>query len=143
MPANTRQLAPIPQVLDAQRRIVTIATRILLHEHRLYEIQQSLPLGSAHLAMEEEAIPYTAAGYLYVKLAQVQSQRLRRAALELLALSKTSDQDLALEFGDLAMAKDNEDTEPDDLDRLRLAVLREEMFPADGDSEGEDDDQEA
>jgi protein involved in polysaccharide export with SLBB domain len=91
--------------------------------------------------MEEEAIPYTAAGYLYVKLAQVQSQRLRRAALELLALSKTSDQDLALEFGDLAMTKDDEDTESDDLDRLRLAVLREEMFPAD--SEGEGDDQEA
>lgn len=143
MPTNTRLLAPIPQVLNAQRRIVTIATRILLYEHRLYEIQQSLPLGAAHLAMEEEAIPYTAASYLYVKLAQVQSQRLRRAALELLALSKTSDQDLALELGDLAMAKDDEGTEAEDLDRLRLAVLRDEMPSASGDSEREDDDQEA
>lgn len=104
MPANIRRLTPSPRILDAQRQIVTIATRILLQEHRLYEIQQSLPLGAAHLAMEVESIPYNAASYLYVKLARVQSQRLRRAAQELLSLSKTSDQDLVLAFDDLVVA---------------------------------------
>ena len=51
-----------PRVREAQRRIVSIATWILLLEQRLFEIQQSLPLAAAHLAMEEESIPYSTAG---------------------------------------------------------------------------------
>lgn len=145
MATNAQPISPSPRIHGAQRRMVSIATRILWHEHQLYEIQQSLPLEAAHLAMEEETIAYNAASFMYVRLAQIQTQRLRRAALDLLTLSKTSDLDLALEFADLARAKKGggETAEGEDLDRLRLAMLREQGLAAEDDRKGADDEPEA
>ena len=144
MATNAQPISPSPRIHGAQRRMVSIATRILWHEHQLYEIQQSLPLEAAHLAMEEETIAYNAASFIYVRLAQIQTQRLRRAALDLLTLSKTSDLDLALEFADLARARRGGETaQSEGLDRLRLTVLREQGLAAEDDRKGADDEPEA
>lgn len=102
MSTSTQQAASSP-VREAQRRIVNIAVWILLLEHRLYEIQQTLPLPAVHLAMEEESIPYGVASAIYGTLGQVGNQHLRHAARKLLEASKLTDQDLSLDFCDLGV----------------------------------------
>ena len=139
---KTARFTANPEICEAQRRLAQIAAKLLLIEHEIFEIRQQLPLAAAHLAMEEESIPYNVAGHLYVKLGQVQAQCLRRGARELLVSSKANDQDLALGFHQLAIERDDEDLGPegfDDLDRRRIEVLRNwpQKFHGESDDDSE------
>ena len=152
MPATTHHVAPNPQVelLDARRQLVGIANRLIQQEHRLYEIQQTLPVSAGQLAMEEESIPYSAAGFMYAELAQIQARGLRQTIRRLLVLSKKTDHELAIEFCGLSPVSDSSgDFGPEveslsDLDRFRVRVLK--TWPdlaetARGSAESEDDDE--
>lgn len=146
MPGTTHQVTSNPQLelLDARRQLVTIANRLIQQEHRLYEIQQTLPVSAVQLAMEEESIPYSAAGFMYVELAQIQARGLRQTIRRLLVLSKKTDHELAIEFCGLSPVSDScgdfgpEAEHLSDLDRFRVRVLK--TWP-DGPAEPEGDDE--
>ena len=130
---TTPQFTASPQMLEARQQLVKIARLLIRQEHRIFEIQQALPLPASHLAMEEESIPYSAASWMYVELDRIQARGLRCTVRKLLDLSKKTDHELALEFcglvpevdaaGDFGREVENKRT----LERLREIVLEERV----------------
>ena len=84
---TTPQFTASPQMLEARQQLVKIARLLIRQEHRIFEIQQALPLPASHLAMEEESIPYSAASWMYVELDRIQARGLRCTVRKLLDLS--------------------------------------------------------
>ena len=151
MPATTQAASdPQMELLHTRRQLVGIANRLIQQEHRLYEIQQTLPVSAVQLTMEEESIPYSAAGFMYAELAQIQARDLRQTIRRLLVLSKKTDHELAIEFCGLSPVSDScGDFGPEvenlsDLDRFRVRVLKTWPELAEtprGSAEPEDDDE--
>lgn len=130
MTTTTHRFTSNPQLLKARLQLVKIARLLIRQEHRIFEIQQALPLSASHLAMEEEAVPYSAASWMYVELARIQARGLRRTARQLLTVSKKTDHELAIEFCGLVPAVSSAgDCGPEvenlsALDRFRAMVLK-------------------
>jgi hypothetical protein len=130
MTTTTHRFTSNPDLLKARWQLIKVARLLIQQEHRIFEIQQALPLSASHLAMEEESVPYSAASWMYVELAQIQARGFRRTVRQLLTLSKKTDHELANEFCGLApRVSPADDYGPEvenlsALDRFRVMVLK-------------------
>lgn len=128
---TTIEFSSSPQMLEARQQLVKIASLLIRQEHRIFEIQQALPLPASHLAMEEQSIPYCAASWMYVELDRIQARGLRSTVRKLLSLSKKTDHELAIEFCDLVPEVDEEGDVGREFENKRtLRRLREIVLEA-------------
>jgi hypothetical protein len=99
---QTILLLPPPSVassdplLGFQRRVVDLVLQLISLSQQLHEIRQDLPLPATYLGMEDGTVPFTATSLLYVRLSQVQEQRLKPAIEALLGVVQTSDEELGV-----------------------------------------------
>ena len=98
MPTSLSLFAPNPLLLAAQRRVLEVALELLELDQRLYEIAVGLPLPPTYIAMEEELIPYTGVGQMYVTVQRVKGQYLQPAIQALLAVTQQRDEELLEAF---------------------------------------------
>ncbi|MCP3964227.1 MAG: hypothetical protein GY719_40875 [bacterium] len=59
--------APNPHFLDAQRRVFKVTLELIELDQQLYEVAEGLPIPTTYVAMEEEPIPYTGIGQMYLR----------------------------------------------------------------------------
>ena len=98
-------LSPPPAldaVQSAQRRLVTVVTRLLKLEHELHEISVSLPVASDQCAMEDECVAMDVPLWLRSRLRQVKGQLLHRAIEQLREATARTEEDQRQAFYEAA-----------------------------------------
>ena len=83
-----------PHLLAAQRRLLEVTLQLLELDQRLYETAEGLPLPALLTAMEEELIPYSGVGLLYLTVQRVKQRHLQPAIQAFLEVLQKSDEEL-------------------------------------------------